>query len=122
MNRLRFATLLLFAAIPVTAATLTGKVRDLQGAVIPNARVVAHWNPIGSSESEGSAGEKQDTIVTTDSDGRFSVELADGIYDVLVTATAFSPHCEQIQLKNNERKKYQVKLKLSKFLPTVYVD
>ena len=95
---------------------------DPQGAVIPNAYVVVHWDPVSSTGSKSNAHEKQNAIATTDSDGRFSVKLPEGIYDVFVTAAGFSPHCDKILLKNNEEKKYEVKLKLGKFLPTVRVD
>ena len=122
MNLLRLCLLCFLAAGPLAAATITITVVDPQGAALPNAYVVVRWDPVSPTESKSNTHEKQNTTATTDSYGRFSVELGEGIYDVFVTAAGFFPHCDKIQVKSNEQKKYQVKLKLSKFLPTVRVD
>lgn len=58
-------------------------------------------------------GAKEDITASSDSKGQFSIELAPGFYDVFVTATAFSPHCEKIRLKGTGTKIYKVKLKIS---------
>lgn len=112
MNFLRFTALLLFAATPATAATLSGTVRDSEGAVISKAYVVVHWDPSGSNYLKDNLGLKQDITATTDSNGRFSLDLPPGFYDVFVTATAFSPHCKKVRLKDKEAKAYDVKLKV----------
>ena len=125
MNLLRLCLLCFLASGPLAAATVTITVVDPQGAALPNAYVVVHRDPVSPTESKSNTNEKQNataTTATTDSYGRLSVELSEGIYDVFVTAAGFFPHCDKIQVKNNEQKKYQVKLKLSKFLPTVRVD
>jgi hypothetical protein len=121
MNLLRLCLLCFLAAGPLAAATVTITVVNSQGSVLPNAYVVVHWDPVSPSESK-STPERQNSTAATDSYGRISLELGEGVYDVFVTAAGFSPHCDKIMVKNNEQKKYQVKLKLSKFLPTVRVD
>jgi len=122
MNLLRLCLLCFLASGPLAAATITITVVDPQRAALPNAYVVVHWDQVSPTESKSNPHEKQNVTATTDSYGRLSVELSEGIYDVFVTAAGFFPHCDKIQVKNNEQKKYQVKLKLSKFLPTVRVD
>jgi len=113
MNLIRFTVLLLFAAASARAATLSGTVRDSEGAVIPNAHVVVHWDPSGSNYLKDNIGIKQDVAATTDSSGQFSVELPPGFYDVFVTAMAFTPHCDKVRVKNKESRAYEVKLKIS---------
>jgi hypothetical protein len=113
MKFLRFSVLFMLAAISAKAATLSGTVRDSEGAVIANAHIIVHWDPSGSNYLEDNLGIKQDITVMSDSKGQFSLELPPGFYDVFVTATAFSPHCEKIRLKGKEVKTYVVKLKVS---------
>jgi hypothetical protein len=91
MNLIRFAVLLLFSVAPARGGTLSGTVRDSEGAVISNAHIVVHWDSSGSNYLKDNLGIKQDIAATTDASGRFSVELPPGFYDVFVTATAFSP-------------------------------
>lgn len=88
--------LFLVAAVSTKAATLSGTVRDSEGAVITNAHVVVHWDPSGSNYLKDNLGVKQDIVATTDSRGHFSVELPPGFYDVFVTAMAFTPHCDKV--------------------------
>jgi len=113
MNLIRFSVLLLLAAVSARAATLSGTVRDSQGAVIAGAHVVVHWDPSGSNYLKDNIGINQDIVATTDSNGRFSVDLPPGFYDVLVTAMAFTPHCDKVRVKEKEPRTYEVKLKVS---------
>jgi hypothetical protein len=113
MNLMRLAILLLLAVVSTRAATFSGTVRDSEGAVITNAHVIVHWDSSGPNEVNDKVGAMRDIILTSDSKGQFSVELAAGFYDVFVTAGAFSPHCEKIRLKGKEVKTYAVKLKIS---------
>jgi len=105
--------LLLLVVVTTRAATLSGTVRDSEGAAISNAHVIVHWDSSGSNYLNDNLGTKQDITVTSDSKRQFSVELAPGFYDVIVTARSFSPHCEKIRLKGKEIKTRAVKLKIS---------
>ncbi len=113
MRFLRFSLLLLLAAVSTESATLSGTVSDSEGAVIPNTQIIVHWDPSGSNYLKDNLGIKQDITTTSDSKGQFSLELAPGFYDVFVMATAFSPHCEKIRLKDKQIKAYEIKLKVS---------
>lgn len=113
MNILRLTLLLLLTTVSTTAAALVGTVRDSEGAVIPHAVVIIHWDAAGSNYLKDNIGIKEDVTATTDSNGRFSVSLPPGFYDVFVAATAFSPSCDKIRLKGNGSKTYDVKLKVS---------
>lgn len=113
MNLMRFAALLLFSVVSTRAGTLSGTVRDSEGAVIANAHVVVHWDPSGSNYLKDNIGIKQDIAATTDSSGHFSVELPPGFYDVFVSAMAFTPHCDKVRVKDKEPRTYEVKLKIS---------
>lgn len=95
----------MLAAISTKAATVSGTVRDAMGAAISDAHVMVHWDPSGSNYPKDINGDaRQDISVTTGKDGRFSVELKPGFYDVFVAAMAFSPHCEKVLLKGKELK------------------
>jgi Carboxypeptidase regulatory-like domain len=87
------------------AGTVSGKVFDRAGAVIRGARVTIHWDPSGSNQLKDITGDsREDVSVVTGEDGRFSVKLKPGFYDVFVAATGFSPHCEKVRLKDKEVK------------------
>jgi hypothetical protein len=112
MKPLSVALLLLMAALTCKAATLSGTVRDSEGAVIAKAHVIIHWDPAGSNYLGDNVGINEGITVSTDSDGKFSLELRPGFYDVFVTATAFTPYCEKIRLKDRP-KTLDVKLTVS---------
>jgi len=112
MKPLSAVLLLLMSAFASSATTLSGTVRDSQGAVIPKAHIVIHWDPSGSNYLGNNVGIKEDITLSTDSNGKFSLELPPGFYDVFVTATAFTPRCDKIRLKDTPRT-FDVKLKLS---------
>ena len=114
MNALRISAILFLTALSTHAATLSGTIRDSEGAVIANAHVVIHWDSSGNNYLSDNIGIREDKTISTDANGRFSLELPPGFYDVFVTATAFSPHCEKIRIKGKEPRTYQVRLKLSK--------
>ena len=113
MKRKRLFILLLLAAVPAKAATLSGSVVDSEGAAIANAHIIVHWDGSGSSYLKDNLGIKQDLTAASDSSGQFSFELPSGFYDVFVTALAFSPHSDKIRLKGMETKNYKVKLNVS---------
>jgi len=113
MNLTRFTVLFLFAVVSTRAQTLSGTVRDYEGAVISNAYVIVHWDTSGSNYLKDNLGIKQDIAATTDSNGHFSVDLPLGFYDVFVTAMAFTPHCDKVRLKDKGTKTYEVKLRVS---------
>ncbi|WP_109484813.1 carboxypeptidase-like regulatory domain-containing protein [Occallatibacter savannae] len=58
-------------------------------------------------------GTAEDRFATTDKKGEYSLELPPGFYDVIATATAFSPHCEKIRIKGKATKRHDVVLKVS---------
>jgi uncharacterized GH25 family protein len=113
MKPMRVTLLLLIAAITTQGATLSGTVKDSEGAVIAKAHVIVHWDSAGSNYLADNTGTKNDIVVTTDSKGQFSIVVPPGFYDLFVTAVAFTPHCEKIRLKDKESKTYEVKLKVS---------
>ena len=113
---MRLLVLLLLATCSTKAATLSGTVLDSEGAVVPNAHVIVHWDSGGSNYLKDNHGTTQDITATSDSNGHFSLELPPDFYDVFVTAAAFSPHCEKIRLKGTEVKSYEIKLKVSRLI------
>ncbi len=116
MKTLSAALLLLVFALASRATTLSGTVRDSEGAVITKAHVVIHWDPAGAVHLGDNVGIKEDITVSTDSDGKFSLDLPPGFYDAFVTAPAFTPHCEKIRLKE-KLLTFGVKLRSALSLP-----
>jgi hypothetical protein len=117
MNALRLLTLLLVSLAPLHAGTLHVTVLDLQGAVIPNAHAVVHWDSVGLDGVTDNIGMKTDQAATSDATGSFSSELPPGVYDLFVAAPGFFPHSEKITL-GKENKAYEVRLKASRMLVT----
>jgi hypothetical protein len=109
LNSLRISLILLIAAVSTHAATLSGTIRDSEGA-IANAHVVIHWD---STSRNHNVGISEDKVISTDVNGKFSLELPSGLYDIFVAATAFSPHCEKIRMKGSEPRTYEIRLKVS---------
>lgn len=105
--------IVLCVATPGIAATLSGTVRDSEGAAIPKAHVVVHWDSTGSTFLKDNIRTEEDKIATADANGEFSLDLPPGFYDVFISATAFSPHCEKVRLNGKGMKKFEVKLKVS---------
>lgn len=101
MRSLTILLLCLAGAFGVKAGTLTGTVKDSEGAAISNAEVIVHWDPSGANYLPDNISMKADVTATTDKDGRFSIDLPPGFYDVFVTAMAFSPRAEKIRLRGN---------------------
>ena len=80
---------------------LQGKVTDEEGAVIPSARVLVHWDPSGSAVGlDTNIGIKEDVALTTGQTDEFETDLPPGFYDLFVSATAFSPVCRKLRLKD----------------------
>jgi hypothetical protein len=114
MRLLCFPILLLLTTVPTNASTLSGTVRDSEGAVIAKAQIIIHWDPSGANYYlKDNLGIKQDITILSDVMGKFSVELPPGFYDIVVMATSFSPQCDVVRLKDKEAKDYKVKLKVS---------
>jgi hypothetical protein len=78
MNFIRFTVFLLLSVVSARAGTLSGTVRDSEGAVISNAYIVVHWDSSGSNDLKDNLRIKQDIVAITDSSGHFSVELPPG--------------------------------------------
>ena len=114
MNTLRLLSILFLFTFSIKAATLSGTIRDSEGAAIANAHVVIHWDPAGSNYLSDNIGTNGDKTAATDEKGQFSLELPSGFYDVFVTATAFSPNCEKIRIEGKDTHAYKVRLAVSK--------
>ena len=111
MNRSISALVVVFLFLaPLSAepqSTLTGEIRDSEGAVIANARVLLHWDSSGSAV--GHLGFKQDVIAVTDASGHYSVNVPAGFYDVFVSAPAFTPIAAKVIVKE-QKVKFSAKL------------
>jgi len=67
VDRFFAATDILLAVVSTRAATLSGTVRDSEGAVVSNADVIVHWDSSGSNYLKDNLGIKQDIAATNDS-------------------------------------------------------
>ena len=85
---------LLLAAVPAGAATVSGRVSDATGGVLPGARVVLRGVATGiESASE------------TDAEGRFAIEVsAPGTYLVIVTRQGFSEAARTVEIGSQEER------------------
>lgn len=114
MNICRPMMPFLFAVVSARAATLTGIVRDSQGAAIPNAYVQVHCDPIVSPDAARKTPcTKQDIVIKADAHGKFGLEADIGFYDIFVAAPGFMPFSEKTQLKGKGVKHFKVILKIS---------
>lgn len=110
---LHFALAAAFATAAPSDTQLTGAVTDTLGGAISGAMILIHWDPAGSQVGlESNVGIKQDTMLTTDTRGNFSVQLPPGFYDLFVSATAFTPASRKIRLKGERRSDSRFRLAL----------
>lgn len=92
-------------------STLTGTISDSEGAAISRALIIIHWDSSGSETGlRTNVGTKEDTKVTTDRGGQFSIKLPPGFYDVFVTSPSFSPDCRKIRILPAKRTTFAAKL------------
>jgi carboxypeptidase family protein len=90
--------------------TINGQVKDSEGAVIANARVLIHWDPSGSVSLRDNIGIKQDVVVVTDASGQYSANVPPGFYDVFVSAMAFTPTAIKVRVKEGQTGTFSPKL------------
>jgi hypothetical protein len=74
------------------------------------------WQVVPSGSKVGlttNIGIKEDRELISDAKGLFSTELPPGFYDVLISATAFSPDCRKIRIINGSAADFNPRLKVS---------
>jgi hypothetical protein len=68
---------------------LRGKVVDkVEHVAIRNAYILAHRDGIADEHAR------------TDQNGRYSIQLSPGLYDVLISADAFGPICRKVEVEH----------------------
>lgn len=98
-------------------SAISGQVSDSEGAAIRNGRVLTHWDPAGSSTGlSDNIGIKQDVTAITDSNGKYSVSVPAGFYDVFVSGTAFTPTAAKVRVKPGKIARSNAKLKADKLV------
>jgi len=94
---------LLLAAVPASAATVSGRVSDSTGGVLPGARVVLRGVATGV-----------ELTVETGAEGRFEIEVpSPGTYLVIVTRPGFSEAARTVEIERpDDRLEVPVQLEL----------
>jgi hypothetical protein len=91
--------------------TVKGVVRDEVGAVIEGTLVrIVSWRLDDKRKTV-----ETEMAVHTDANGEFKFELAPGIYDVFISAVAFSPVAKQVNVDAGKETIFNAKLRLSRF-------
>lgn len=118
------APLILIAGAPVhESSRLEGIVADPTGAGIKGAFVFVHWDPAGSSVGlQSNVGIAHDEAARTDVNGKFSIALPPGFYDVLFSASAFSPKAKKVRILPNSVFRYNVRLALDREVTDALAD
>ena len=99
--------------------TLHGVVCDPAGAILAGAVVlIQDWESTGGNLNHPVPLMKP--LVYTDSEGRFSVELAPDVYDVFVSFPVFSPSAVQVKIEAGKVKNMKCDLRPSPFAKYIY--
>lgn len=106
MKKLAYSLLIVFpvACLAIEAApaqspgNLKGTIKDPVGAFIARAFVVVHPDTAGLPSIDN-----RDTVtLTSDAKGSFTLDVKPGFYDVCVMASAFTPQCKKVQVKEGK--------------------
>jgi carboxypeptidase family protein len=114
--RRTFAAYLLLIAFGVSSAaaraeTLQGIVRDPNGALLRQAvLVVERWD----SDSIHGARPEPPLMIEPDYKGRYTISLAPGVYDVLVSSPCCLPQVKQIRLLPGKNVQFNPDLKFGR--------
>ena len=107
---MRFYSQPLLAAVLITpclssgsdaTGTLRGVVRDINGAVVPNAIVIIQ-NLKPRTTTTGRARYTVAEGLVTDSSGEFTSHLTPGRYDIFVTHPALLPVAKRVEIEANK--------------------
>jgi hypothetical protein len=102
---------------------LEGIVTDPNGAEINGAFILVHWDPAGSTTGlRTNVGIKQDLTAHSDVNGRLSIALPPGFYDVLFSASAFSPKAKKIRILPGSVYKYVAQLEVDTGVAAALAD
>jgi Carboxypeptidase regulatory-like domain len=117
MSRVIIGCVLSFICISSLSAepgfVIAGRVTDSEGAAIPNARVLIHWDSSGSKVGlTDNIGITEDVRVLTNGNGEYSADVPVGFYDVFISAEAFTPIAAKVRVKQGHQTSFSVKLKV----------
>ena len=98
-------------SIAAENTVIRGVVTDSNGAALSNARILVHWDPI----CYDNVGVK-DIVLTTAQDGTFQSQVQPGLYDVLVSATSFSPTATKVRVDAAQTKVLNFRLPLDQLV------
>jgi len=108
-----------FSDAAETTGTLRGVVRDPAGAIVAGATVlVQHWEL-----KDGSLNRPvplMEPLIHTDPQGRFSVELPPGVYDVFISFPVFAPAAQEVRIEAAKETKIECDLNPSAFAKYIY--
>lgn len=108
------ALTLISSACLFADSVLKGSIADSEGASIAGVTIFIHWDPSGSTVGLSSnVGIKEDRVIRTDSNGRFSVNLPPGFYDVLVSSPAFTPVCGKVRTREGSSVTFDSRLQVN---------
>ena len=90
--------------------SLKGVVHDVNGAVVPGARVVIQsWK--AEMRNSGRITYTIDAVLATDSRGEFSSRLERGGYDIFISYPIFLPKAKRIEIEASKETEIDVALK-----------
>ena len=125
---MRFVLLTVLAMVLITPCsssvakangTLRGVVRDPAGAVVADATVlVQYWERKDGSLSRPIP--LMEPLILTDSQGRFSVQLPPGVYDVFISFPVFAPTAQEVRIEADKETVVECDLNPSRFAKYVY--
>lgn len=98
------------------SSTITGTVRDSEGAVVAKAQITVHRDPVRGGK------ESADVVVTSDKNGQFTLIVDPGFYDLFVSASAFSPECTKVHVSETKPAIYMPRLRADPLVTKEFGD
>jgi Carboxypeptidase regulatory-like domain len=102
---------------PATEGTLSGRITDPAGAAVAEVSVrIQHWE----ADKLHRFAVTEDSLLKTDMDGRYSLNLNPGLYDVFVTFPSFLPVAKRVKVEAGKVTDFSPKLEFDR--TTTFVE
>lgn len=112
------ALLLILCCLSAKASAIKGRVVDSQGAAVEKAHVMTYAN----QQQNLVSGAPVEQTAVSDPLGNFSIDVADGFYDVCAFSGGFTAVCKKVLVSHASSKTYKFVLRADPYMSNKIAD